>query len=185
MVGVTGGELLDMQLQKFDGELEESGYIAAVRCEERSYFRYSCTTQKVVVEHVFKGEGIREGDIIEIAKAGSAIFRFDGKEYEGMSSINLDFTNEMQQGNTYLVFLDRRINTHDKDIVIYETEDFLLAPVFCYRNIVNEPCSVISEENYSARYSDVMGNEYFLKSENDIGKMAAYKDKLLAKYSLK
>lgn len=183
MVGVMSEELLDVQLNRYDRELDSSNYIIAVKCQEKSFFRHSCTTQKVKVEHVFKGNDLKAGDVIEIAKNDSEIFNSEEMKIDGRACINMGFVNEMKPGNTYLIFLDKKIDTHDDKTVIYITKDYIMSPIFCYQNIANKSCNVISEDNSSAYYGDVKDNEFFLISENAIDKMTEYKEKILDKYS--
>lgn len=183
VTGVMNEELLDAQLKKYDNELDSSNYIIAVTCQEKSFFRYSCTTQKVKIEHVFKGNNIKKGDIIEIAKSDSEIFNSDEMKINGRNCINMGFVNEMKPGYTYLVFLDKKINTHDENTVIYITDDFIMSPIFCYSDIENNPCTTISDFNLSAWYGDIKDNEFFISSENAIKKMEDYKENLLSKYS--
>ncbi len=176
-VGLFPDALLEMQLERMNEILPSSNYILAVRCEGKTFFRYYCTSQSVVVEHVFAGEGLEQGDKIDIGKASSDIF--DGDE----KSINMGYVNAMIPGNTYLVFLDRKLDTVDEDDAIYiTTRELLIAPVFCYQKIESKPCSTIDDFFDSNYYSNVRTNEFFLMSEEGIEKMTAYKEGLLEKY---
>ena len=182
VTGVMSEELLDAQLKRYDRELKSSNYIIAVQCQEKSFFRHSCTTQKVKIEHVFKGNDLKAGDVVEIAKYDSEIFNSDEMKINGKDCMNMGFVNEMNPGYIYLIFLDKKINTHDEKTTIYITKDFIMSPIFCYNNIENKPCDIISEINYSAWYGDIKNNEFFLISENAINKMNEYKKKLISEY---
>ena len=183
VTGVMSEGLLDVQLERYDSELASSNYIIAVQCQEKSFFRHSCTTQKVKIEHVFKGNDLREGDIVEIAKYDSEIFNSEEMKINGMNCMNMGFVNEMIPGYTYLIFLDKKINTHNEKSAIYVTKDFIMSPIFCYNKIKNKPCNIIDENSCSSWYGDIKNNEFFLISENAIQKMEEYREKLINEYT--
>lgn len=184
MVGLMPDEPLDKVLENMEENLGTSNVIIAAKCEDTFTYRFKCTSQKVTIEHVFKGEGLKAGDNIEIIRDGSCIFMDESMYVDGKIPINLDFVNEMIPGKTYLIFLDRKLETHDDTIIYLQSEEFAIAPIFCYDNTIkNKPIAGINNERNSARYEDVKDNEFFLKSEEAIEKMVKFKDNLLQKYS--
>lgn len=184
VVALMGDELLDIQLQFFDENLDSSSIIIAAKCEETFDYKFSCNTQKVTVEHVFKGDTLKTGDSIDIARSGSCIYT-DKKDYVHGRPINdMGFVNEMIPGKTYLIFLERQMQTYNRDNVIYIQSDMpIFAPIFCYEKIENTPCESIDPVGNFAYYESVENNEYFLMSESAVEKMENYKKKLFLKYS--
>lgn len=183
VVGLIPDSILDIQLEHLENNLPESNIIIAVRCMEKSTFRFSCTTQKVEVVKVFKGD-VSIGEIIDVARNGSCIF-FDKENYvNGLPAINLNFVNEMKPNEMYLVFLDRKIQTYNDENIYIQSMDFLISPIFCYSEIHNEVC--VSETNLSdsAAYKNVKNNEFFLMSETAIDNMEKLKKSLLQKYPI-
>ena len=120
VVGLFPDSMLDRQLEHLEEDLPSSEIIVAVRCMEKSTFRFSCTTQKVEIVKVFKG-AVRAGEIIEVARSGGCVF-FDKANYiNGMPAINLNFVNEMKPNEMYLVFLDRKLETYDDEKIYIQS----------------------------------------------------------------
>ena len=182
-VGLCPDSILNMQVKHMEENLPSSKIIVAVRCMEKSTFRFSCTTQKVEVVKVFKGD-VSAGEIIDMARNGSSIF-FDKENYiNGMPAINLNFVNEMKPSEMYLVFLDRKLETYDDEKIYIQSMDFIIAPIFCYSETTNEPCVSETSFDNSASYKNVKNNEFFLMSEDSIYKMGELKKLLLKKYPI-
>ena len=183
-VALMPDELLNMQLENMEKNLGISNIIIAAKCADTFTYRFNCTSQKVTIEHVFKGEGLKAGDSIEIIRDGSCIFMDESMYIDGMPGINISFVNEMIPGKTYLIFLDRKLQTHNDTIIYLQSEEFLIAPIFCYDNTIkNTPFASIDKEANVVRYEDAKDNEFFLMSEEGIENMARLKDSLLQKYS--
>lgn len=182
-VGLFPDSILDGQLKHLEKNLPASEIIVAVKCVEKSTFRFSCTTQKVEIVKVFKGD-VQEGKTIDVARSGSCIF-FDKANYiNGMPAINLNFVNEMMPNEMYLVFLDRKLETYNHENIYIQSMDFIIAPIFCYSEIKNEPCMSETSFDNSAAYKNVKDNEFFLMSEDSIHKMDKLKKILLEKYPI-
>ena len=183
-VALIGDEFLQMQLEIMESELDDSNYIMAVRCADTFEYRYACVTQKVEVLSVFKGDNIKEGDEIEIARAGTLLDTGTDSLIDGKYIINMGFVNEMIPGKTYLIFLDRELNTYDDDVQIYiQSEEIILAPIFCYDEIVNEPKNASDEWGTYIAYRDVKDNEFFVMSDEASEKIGQMKEKLFEKYN--
>ena len=102
-----------------------------------------------------------------------------------MYPINMGYVNEMVPGKTYLIFLDRKLKTYNKkDIVYMQSQRFILAPIFCYENIVNIPKKPENEFIPCISHNQVKENEFFIMSEEANEKIALMKDKLFSKYKL-
>ena len=102
----------------------------------------------------------------------------------GKPSLNIGFVNEMKPGKTYLIFLDRKIDTHNEEKIFVHPKETLIRPVFCYEKIENKPCVSNSDISNSTYYKDVSENEFFLASETTIKKIEEFKETLLHKYPI-
>lgn len=183
-VALISDALLEMQLGFLDEDLENSNIIIAAKCEENYFYRFNCNTQAVTVEHVFKGESLKAGDRIDIARNGSHIYTSKDMYTAGMPSNDMGFVNEMVPGKAYLIFLDRRLETYNENDIIYKTAEFILAPIFCYEKIENIPFDSIDPVGNYAKYKDVKNNEFFIMSKDANEKIDAYKEKLFLKYPI-
>lgn len=182
-VGLISDTLFDMQLQFLEEDLDSNHIIIAAKCRDTFHYRFSCCTQPVEVEHVFQGEGLEEGDRIEIARFNSGIFSDKESYVNGNPQMNLSFVNEMIPGNIYLIFLDRRLETYSDEIIYIQSDGFIIAPIFCYTDIQNVPCKSDSADGNMSWYSLVKDNEFFLMSWESIDKMRQFKEKLLDQYA--
>ena len=184
VVGLMPDELLNAQLEHMEKDLGSSNIVIAAKCEDSFKYRFNCTSQKITIEHVFKGEGLKAGDNIEIIRNGSLICMDENAYIDGMPIININFVNEMFPGKTYLIFLDRKLQTYDDTIIYLQNEEFIISPIFCYDNTIKTtPIASIDKLANAARYEDVKDNEFFLMSEEGIENMARLKDSLLQQYS--
>ena len=195
LVAIMYDELIDRELYYYENgdeesgrkALSEAGAVLAVSCEETSVFRYHSLMQKVSVKKVFKGEGIAEGEKIYLTNRDGLIHSNEkddsSEELAGIIHANISFASEMVPGKTYLVFLERKVETEsDQEIWLYHYG--LIALRFCYEEIENHVCKPIFESYHGAIYGDIKENEFFLESEESIQKMAAQKEKLLRQYPL-
>ena len=183
MVALISDALLEMQLEFFDEDLENCNIVIAAKCEENYFYRFNCNTQTVTVEHIFKGGGLNIGDKIDIARNGSHIYTNKDMYTAGMPSNDMGFVNEMVPGKTYLIFLDRKVETYNENDIIYKTAEFILAPIFCYEKIENIPFESIDSVGNYVKYKDVKNNEFFIMSEAAAERIALYKEKLFLQYS--
>lgn len=184
-VALLDDEFLNLQLQHMEKNLDSSNIILAVRCEDTFHYRYSCVTQKVNVVSVFKGENLKKGDVFEIVRASTLLDLDNEAVFHGMYPINMGFVNEMVPGKTYLIFLDRKLETYNKKDTIYmQSDSFIVAPIFCYENIINTPKTPEDEFITCISYKQVKDNEFFIMSEKSNEKIALIKNKLFSKYKL-
>lgn len=178
-VGLMTNSLVKAGTNVMKDELEDCNIILAVECKEKSYFQYGCATQKAYVKKVFKGNDIDVGSEIKICTI-TEIFMNKDMYVNGKICVNLDFVNEMQEGKTYLVFLDGKAKNSD---IYIGPDGFLIKPIFCYEQIKNVPCKSVSKDEYTALYQDVSDNEFFITSQKGIDTMENYKNYLISKYS--
>lgn len=181
VVAGISNSLLEKQIELMNDTLCNSKIIIAAECRETFTYRYACVTQQIEVLSVFKGEEIREGDIIDIARASSLVSTNKDSMINGKYIINMGFVNEMIPGKTYLIFLDRKLDILDGENIFIQSEEYLLAPIFCYENIVND-IPVQEEDDAYINYEYVRNNEFFIREDISNDKIQIFKDKILSEY---
>lgn len=182
VVARISDSLLEGQIQLMNETLCDSKIIIAAECKETFTYRYACVTQQIEVLSVFKGEEIREGDIIDIARASTLVSTNKDSMINGKYIINMGFVNEMIPGKTYLIFLDRKLDTLGGEDIFIQSEDYLLAPIFCYENIINDIPMQEEENDAYINYEYVRNNEFFIQSDASNEKIQTMKDEFLTKY---
>lgn len=182
VVARISDSLLEGQIQLMNETLCDSKIIIAAECKDTFTYRYACVTQQIEVLSVFKGEEIREGDIIDIARASTLVSTNKDSMINGKYIINMGFVNEMIPGKTYLIFLDRKLDTLGGEDIFIQSEDYLLAPIFCYENIINDIPMQEEENDAYINYEYVRNNEFFIQSDASNEKIQTMKDEFLTKY---
>lgn len=184
VVALIDQEFLAVQLEFMEEDLDSSNIILAVKCEDYLTYRYSSVTQKASIVSVFKGEGLHVGDKIEIARAYTLIGMDKETFIDGRIPMNMGYVNEMTPGKIYLVFLDAQLQTYDKNTVVYkQSEDFLMAPIFCYEKMKNTPQKPNNDYSSYVNWETVANNEFFIMSDESSKQIDLFKDKLFAKYA--
>ena len=177
IVGLLPENIAKVQIEHLRENLENiSNYIIAVECTSSTLFHYSGTSQEVVVKHIFKGEGLKEEERIKIVRSGTAIFMDEDKP-----SVNMGFVNEMKQGKEYLIFLDRKIKNTDNFYL--QSDDFIVAPIFCYEEIESTVCKSISTQYNAMEYKEASKNEFFFVDETSLNDIQVLKREFISKYS--
>lgn len=166
----------------WDGSLqdtvrEEANYIVKVKAIEELRLQFQDATQKVVVEEVFLGSGLEEGDIIEVKKGNNMAFFHDGNVH--FWTVNMSFTNQMTVGEEYLIYLMDKVETFYPEDQIYLTVDILIAPIFAYCDIEN-----VLPEQFAryVPYIEVKDNEFFAMDEDVLAALEKFKDDLMEGY---
>lgn len=182
-VGLLPDSLFDEYMERAETNLDACPIILAVKCLDTMDYRFRCTTQLVEVEHVFRGE-LAVGDQFHVARASSSIFLNEEDEFNDIPYINMGFVREMIPGETYLIFLERRIETFHEEKIYIQSQELLIAPIFCYSDITNQVCVSESDDvdDNSAMYASVRNNEFFLMSKESIERMEEFKQTLLEQY---
>lgn len=183
-VAISREEVFGNQLDFIKETADDENIILAVKCEDTYTYRFGCTTQKVSVEKVFKGDDVNVGDTFHLAKYNSLISRSKDGNYNGKKYINMGYVNEMIVGKTYLVFLDRKIEKEGYDTVYINSDKFIVSPIFCYDDIDNVPVELKEDDSNYVFYDEVKDNEFFIDSEKSNMKIKELKKELFLKYSL-
>jgi len=174
-VGLISDNLLEKTISLMEEDLDNCNYILRVKAERDQEFIFLLTKQCVMVQEIYKGEGLKTGEKIEITKNSSYIF------YDQMG-INMAFVNAMKPGEEYLVFLDSKIDALDPNDNVYITPEYLIAPIFSYNARENTIATPKSKENSSVPYSEVQENEFFVTSQQGIEKLNQLKEVLFLRY---
>ncbi len=184
-------ELLERQINLLkESIIDESSYILAVECVEGMHTYYGCATQKCKVVSVFKGEGLSEGDEIEIGKIYHMSFpNINTEEKIAPSdyyiSFNIGFTNSIQTGQKYLVFLDHKL-LHSENI--YVDAGYIFSHIYGYFEQENSVTELIDKESEMdtlyVLYDDVSDNEYFLMEESENEMIKDIKEYLFERFSI-
>lgn len=175
---------LEMVLDGAMEQLDDDNIILAVTCTEATFFRPHCTTEKVRVQKIFKGEGLAIGEEIEFARENTHIFMDEEMRIAGKPCINMGFVNQMIVGKSYLIFLDKKLVSMDETEIYVQPEDIMFAPIFCYEALESYPLELVDEDSNSVEYVSAKGSEFFFSSQEDLDKMQAFKAEMLAKYPL-
>ena len=181
-IALLGDDLFEPQLECMKNYLDSSNIIIAARCEEKFRFRYSCTTQEVSVVKVFRGEGMKAGDVLDIVRDSSLISSDDRTRINGKLQINLGFVNEMIPGKTYLLFMEGIVPNYTSETIYSLSDRFIIAPIFCYEDIKNIPNPIVDDNFRFTDYDNVKNNEYFITSEEADKKIREFKKEVLSKY---
>ncbi|MBE6843477.1 MAG: hypothetical protein E7510_11720 [Ruminococcus sp.] len=161
----------------FDHSLEnDSKYILKVKPKGKINFSFKCYSEPVSVIAVYKGEGITNGDNIEIVRYSSTIFW----DTNNTDSINTGFVNKMNANEEYLVFLSDKLDYRDK--TVYKTTSCVIAPIFSYTHHDN---SVVNGKNNisSIEYINVKNNEFFVGDNYSLNVLERAKEKFVLKYT--
>lgn len=180
-VGLLPDELVERQVPILQNDLPDSRYILQVSCMEEMQFQFSCGTQKVKIEHVFQGDDLEAGDEINILV--STLVSLPEAGGAGENACNLDFVNRLRVGETYLIFLDQKVET-ENGLLYMQNDHFLVKPYFSYDHIQKNYFASTNPDpdNNSILYKDVKDEEMFLMSEDSVNMMMDLKKELFQKY---
>ncbi|MBQ3584392.1 MAG: hypothetical protein IJA27_06735 [Lachnospiraceae bacterium] len=174
-VGLMADELVLNLKDRMEKTLDESTYILKVKCIDEVEFSFKRTYQAVQIEKVYKGENISTGECINISMISSNVYQDD-------MSINMGFVNKMMVGEEYLVFLGQKVVSIEYGTEIYMTPDYIMAPVFSYKEHNNVIVDSLFEDSLYAYYKDVSENEFFVESEEALNILLGIKNNLIEKY---
>ena len=91
--------------------------------------------------------------------------------------------NRLQVGETYLIFLDQKVETENGPLYM-QNDHFLVKPYFSYDNTQKNYFASTNPDpdNNSILYKDVKDEEMFLMSEDSVNMMMDLKKELFQKY---
>ena len=184
-VGLLSEEMCDGQIDLMRNTLDDSKYIVAAKITGGFRFLPSCTTQSVEIVKVFKGDSLSAGNTIDIVFS-QEIFWDETSAASDTAYINMGFANQLKTGETYLLFLDREIETFDNTRLFIRADEYLLMPAFSYDHEKIGWARNESEDTdtYESRYIAVSELDYFLSSEKSAEDLKAFRKEILNKYAL-
>lgn len=133
--------------------------------------------QKAVIKEIYAGSGLEQGEEVYVFSRHWSLFLGNGED-----AIERGFVNIMETGTEYLVFAEDVVSNEETDILsVRLCDDFLIAPVFCYREHQNVVVPVSGELTY-VPYKDVADNEFFGTSEETLRMLGEVKSLMLSLY---
>lgn len=154
-------------------ELPESQFIIRAKSLGQIDYVYKAKKQLVEVLEVYKGDELEVGDVIWVVAGGPLFFE--------VMTANMGFVNVMEANQEYLIFLEEKIETMNKNEVVYGVPGFIISPIFSYNDYDHEILSV-SEDNRYVPYKEVKDNEFFVSSEEALQALMNLKHDLLQLY---
>ncbi len=182
-VGLISEEMCQDQVIMMKNSLANSNYIVAVEVVSDLKFLHSCTTQKVKIINVFKGDEISTGEIIDLVISNEIFWDETSFETEG-ACINMGFINKLNVGETYLLFLDHEIETYNSNRLFIKAEKYILSPFFSYDNdrIGWGQSESSIPEILECSYASVSQYDYFLSSQKSSDLIKALRLELINRY---
>lgn len=133
--------------------------------------------QRAVIKEVYAGNGLKIGEEIYVFSRHWQLV-LGGN----IDSIERGFVNIMEVGTEYLVFAEavrEDVGNGISSVKLYD--DFFITPVFCYEERQNVIMPISGNTTYVS-YKDVMGNEFFVTSEEALRSMETLKNQMLSLY---
>lgn len=150
---------------------EECEYVLKIRAAGGAEFNYLQWTQKAVVEQVFRGDGLSEGDTV-IVRRGPC-FRDTDQEF----LLNTGFCNVLTEGETYLIYCDKVDALDPEEKVIADPGTITMA-VFSYTDHEN----TVSGEFVYVPYESVKNNEFFAQTKEGMEALEDWKERMMEPY---
>ena len=185
-VGLLSEEMCENQVMLMRETLAESNYIIAAKVLTDLKFLPGCTTQQIEIVKVFKGEELSSGEIIDIV-ISQEIF-WDETTYEsGIAWINMGFANRLKIGDTYLLFLDRKVETYNSNRLFIRSDDYQLMPVFSYGDVnIGWMRSENSDPDIlECKYISAKQYDFFLSSKRSADMMKSLRKELVELYMIR
>ncbi len=133
--------------------------------------------QRVKVEAVFQGEGVREGEELYLTESRWNL-------YPNLYGFSMDrgFVNLMDTGQPYLVFVEGQVDGLGERTPVYELYgDTVIAPVFSYRTHENRIVETDGTSTY-VPYHEVSGNEFFAETQAGVDAFLMLKEEMFSLY---
>ena len=162
--------------------LDDSPVIVQVTCTGDIEHLFAASQQSVVVDKVFKGEGLSEGDEIYLTSSRWRVIYRDSY-MDSLHAIERGFVNILKQDEKYLAFISAKVAESDGRPVYMLSDVENVAPVFCYEDAQNVIAPVPLGNTY-VPYSDVRDNEFFVTSQESLDMILGLKDEFIQKYPI-
>lgn len=158
-------------------ELPDAPIILRVRAEAEIEHLFQTGRQKVYIQEIYKGEGVKEGEEVYLFSDHWRL-SLTGEP----DSVERGFVNVMEVGTEYLVFITGQVQGLDVAAPAFKLyDDFLIAPIFCYEDRDNVIVPTGKETTYVS-YKDVRNNEFFAETEEALQAWEELKEKMISAY---
>ena len=143
--------------------------------KEMDYFFHS-GCQEVLVQEVKKGPMELTDRIISLSFRSWSIVKYDKQ-----ITMQCGFVNRMQDGVSYLVFLEEPYEAANRKEIYPFCADNFLATMFRTDNAENVVCQTDAFTTY-VPYQEVCNNEFFVTTEKGLDMLLGFKQKMLERY---
>ena len=161
--------------------LPEAPLVMKVSAVEELEYLAGTGRQKVRVEAVFQGGGVREGEEIYLTKTRWRFYPLD--LYGDGYAMDRGFVNLMEIGEDYLVFAGEQADSLGGRTPVYELfgEELVIAPIFSYRTHENRIVETDEHSTY-VPYREVSANEFFAETQAGMDAFLALKENIFEQY---
>ena len=156
---------------------KDSAYILRVKGTGSYEFEYKHWMQTAIVEEVYKGSDVAAGEEITIAARGDNLYM--GEEFYGA---NMYFSNVMQEGEEYLVFLEEKLELVEDPKTVYVTPMLITPTIYALEDGASKPVESDGRAGNTAEYATVKDYEYFALSDEALDALYDLKHRALQLY---
>lgn len=169
-------DIVETVVEELEEQLEKAPYILIVTpTKEMDYFFHS-GCQEVLVQKVKKGPMELTDRIISLSFRSWSIVKYDKQ-----ITMQCGFVNRMQDGVSYLVFLEEPYEAANRKEIYPFCADNFLATMFRTDNAENVVCQTDAFTTY-VPYQEVCNNEFFVTTEKGLDMLLGFKQKMLERY---
>lgn len=169
-------DIVETVVEELEELLEKAPYILIVTpTKEMDYFFHS-GCQEVLVQEVKKGPMELTDRIISLSFRSWSIVKYDKQ-----ITMQCGFVNRMQDGVSYLVFLEEPYEAANRKEIYPFCADNFLATMFRTDNAENVVCQTDAFTTY-VPYQEVCNNEFFVTTEKGLDILLGFKQKMLERY---
>ena len=169
-------DIVETVVEELEELLEKAPYILIVTpTKEMDYFFHS-GCQEVLVQEVKKGPMELTDRIISLSFRSWSIVKYDKQ-----ITMQCGFVNRMQDGVSYLVFLEEPYEAANRKEIYPFCADNFLATMFRTDSAENVVCQTDAFTTY-VPYQEVCNNEFFVTTEKRLDMLLGFKQKMLERY---
>ena len=169
----------DEMMDDMKGFLLESPYILRVKASGSTEFLFRVFQQPIEVLEVYRGSDIMIGDELTVFSSGWSLFIWD------MLTMNAGFTNFMQEGDEYLIFLNGPVDNLENNPNVFELIPTIISPMFNFETrehyIPSGDLIPMYTDGIGVAwpFSDVSQNEFFVANQETLDSLIELKESLL------
>ena len=168
---------LKRELVLFNNTLDDSNIIIVATCEGGLKSDYKCCYQKMNVDKVIKGDKINEGDKVNVLKVANI------SDSDQRLWLDQGFVCEFKEGKSYLLFLDKKLNTYHEALYI-PSKDYFMHPYFP----IGDMSTTVNSPSFNNRDTVLYGNtkdqDVLLMGKGSMDHYLEFREKLFDKYGI-